>query len=622
MGDRFLQLLVPVVVVLSVLAMRPVNAQTKPPVPTAGMQESATKAAAEIYGGRFQRAKTTADKAALATDMIAAAMKLEDGSPDQYVVLKIAADIAAGAGDASTALQAVEKLVERFAVPGAKLTAETLLAAAGKATLTSQHKAIGEAALKIADAVADAEEYELMLSVCESTRSSAQKTRQHALAKELTAKIEDLQKRQRAFHEYQAARAVMEKEPAEPAANLAAGRYQCFVKGDWNRGVPLLALGSDAALKDVAVKELRGAKSAEEQAAIGDAWWAVAETTQGSERNTLRLRAGFWYRQAEPKLAGGLAGLKIRTRLAELEKLGREAPVAPPAAAAAPSAPAPAIAQFDERIARQYQTLWAKYLRLPVVQVNSIGMRLVLIPPGEFDMGSSPSEIEQLVGQTKALGMAHGEIQSLLSEGPQHRVKITRPFYLGMCEVTQAEYRQVTGTNPSGFANSGATAPVENVSWNDAQDFCRRLSEARTEKDAGRVYQLPTEAQWEYACRAGTTTRYHFGNHESNAAGYAWFPRNSGRTTHAVGQRMPNAWGLHDMLGNVWEWCADWYDAEYYKHSPASDPTGPPDGKARSFRGGSWLRLPDYASCAYRNYRAPEYRRDATGFRVAVTLAP
>ncbi len=165
MRSRFVQVLVPTAVVLAVLvAARQVNAQAKPPVPAAELQEPAKKAATEIYGGRFRQAKTAAEKTALATEMIEAATKVQDGSPDQYVLLKIAADIAATAGDAATALQAVEKMAERFDVPGPKLTAETLLAAAGNATMTSQHKAVAEAALKIADAVAGAEEYALALT--------------------------------------------------------------------------------------------------------------------------------------------------------------------------------------------------------------------------------------------------------------------------------------------------------------------------------------------------------------------------------------------------------------------------------------------------------------------------
>ena len=327
MRSRLVQVLVPIAAALAVfVAVGHANAQAKPPVPVAEVQASAKKAAGELYGKQFQQAKTTAEKAALATEMIEAAMKVQGGSPDQYVLLKIAADVAAGAGDAATALQAVEKMVERFDVPAPKLCAETLLAAAGNATMTSQHKAVAEAALKIADAVADAEEYALALSLCELAKSSAHKARQGPLAKELAAKIEDFQKRQRAFQEYQAAWALMQDDPAEPAANLAAGRYLCLVKGDWKRGVPMLALGSDAALKAVALMELRGADPAEQQASIGDAWWDAAETRQGAERDTLRLRAGFWYRQAAPKLAGGLAGLKIKQRLAEVEKLGREIP--------------------------------------------------------------------------------------------------------------------------------------------------------------------------------------------------------------------------------------------------------------------------------------------------------
>ena len=180
MRDRFLQMLVPAIVVLTlVVAVRHVYAQEKQPVPAAESQQPARKATAEIYGERFQQAKTAAEKTALATEMIEAATKVQDGSPDQYVLLKLAADVAAGAGDAPTALQAVEEMAERFEVPGPKLTAETLLAAAGNASTTSQHKAVGESVLKIADAVAGAEEYKLALDLCGTARSSAQKARQY-----------------------------------------------------------------------------------------------------------------------------------------------------------------------------------------------------------------------------------------------------------------------------------------------------------------------------------------------------------------------------------------------------------------------------------------------------------
>jgi eukaryotic-like serine/threonine-protein kinase len=141
-------------------------------------------------------------------------------------------------------------------------------------------------------------------------------------------------------------------------------------------------------------------------------------------------------------------------------------------------------------------------------------------------------------------------------------------------EVTQGEYERVMGTNPSHFKGD-PRLPVETVSWQDAMTFCERLSALPAERSAGRVYRLPTEAEWEYACRAGSTTIYSFGDSEGSLGDYAWYDSNSGSKTHPVGQKRPNAWGLYDMHGNVWEWCSDWYDGSYYASSPVDDPTGP-----------------------------------------------
>jgi formylglycine-generating enzyme required for sulfatase activity len=617
MRSRFVQVLVPTAAVLAlVVAVRHANAQAKPPVPVAELQESAKKAAGELYGKQFQQAKTTAEKAALATEMIEAAMKVQGGSPDQYVLLKIAADVAAGAGDAATALQAVEKMVERFDVPAPKLCAETLLAAAGNATMTSQHKAVAEAALKIADAVADAEDYALALSLCELAKSSAHKARQGPLAKELAAKIEDFQKRQSAFQEYQAAWALMQDDPAEPGANLAAGRYLCLVKGDWKRGVSMLALGSDAALKAVALMELRGADSAEQQAAIGNAWWDAAETRQSAERDSLWLRAGTWYRQAEPKLAGGLAGLKIKQRLAEISKLGREIPAASRTLAASQSPPL-AIAPFDEKTAKQHQAAWAKHLKVPVLWTNTIGMSFVLIPPGEFDMGSTAEEVARLLGEAKEKSLPSWYIDFLPSEAPKHRVRITRPFYLGIGEVTQAEYERVMGSNPSQFKGD-PIRPVEMVNWDEASAFCRKLGELPPEQTARTVYRLPTEAEWEFACRAGTTTTWSSGDDEALLKEHAWFSGNSGGTTHPVRQKAPNSWGLYDMHGNLWEWCQDGYQDQL---PGGVDPAVAQSASARVIRSGSCSGSAAYCRSAFRRGDSPSIRGVNLGFRLVSVLA-
>ena len=215
---------------------------------------------------------------------------------------------------------------------------------------------------------------------------------------------------------------------------------------------------------------------------------------------------------------------------------------------------------------------------------GGIMLELVLIPAGEFLMGSPDAD-----------GYASNE------EKPQHRVRITKPFYLGMAPVTQEQWTAVMGNNPSSYSGSGdgsemvagmdtSRFPVEHVTWEDAMEFCRRLS-----KREGRVYRLPTEAQWEYACRAGSATRYCFGDDEARLGEYAWYDANSGGHTHPVALKKPNAWGLYDMHGNVYEWCADSYDEHYYADSPVDNPAGPASGEDRAQRGGS-VEFPEPAS--------------------------
>jgi formylglycine-generating enzyme required for sulfatase activity len=168
------------------------------------------------------------------------------------------------------------------------------------------------------------------------------------------------------------------------------------------------------------------------------------------------------------------------------------------------------------------------------------------------------------------------------------------------------------GSKPSKF--KGPQNPVEQVSWTDAVEFCRKLSALPAEKRAGYVYRLPTEAEWECACRAGTSTAYSFGDSESELGDYAWYEKNSGGTTHPVGGKKPNGWGLYDMYGNVWEWCQDWYGD--YPSGSTTDPTGAASGSDRVTRGGSWYGISDRCHSAYRGRDAPDFRHGHLGFRV------
>lgn len=251
---------------------------------------------------------------------------------------------------------------------------------------------------------------------------------------------------------------------------------------------------------------------------------------------------------------------------------------------------------------------------------NSIGMKLTLIPAGEFLMGSPESE------------------EGHYRDSTRHRVRITHPFYLGVYEVTQGEYEQVMGkgTNPSHNSPKGwgknrvkeldtSRLPVEQVTWEEAVEFCRALSARPEEERAGRRYRLPTEAEWEYACRAGTETPFHFGKElngrEANCHGglpYGtsvkgpWLQR-----TTISGSYKPNAFGLYDMHGNVGEWCQDWYDGEYYGNSPVDDPPGPQMGKHRVIRGGGSDMNALACRSACRNADLPSGRSQSTGFRIA-----
>jgi formylglycine-generating enzyme required for sulfatase activity len=279
----------------------------------------------------------------------------------------------------------------------------------------------------------------------------------------------------------------------------------------------------------------------------------------------------------------------------------------------------------------------------PQVFTNRVGMKLKLIPAGEFMMGSPDSE--------KVRG----------SDEKQHGVCITQSYYLGVYEVTQGQWEKVMGSrledvidekSKSKFCGTGADYPMYCVSWYDAVAFCNKLSvlegkdpyyritgikrvaygpklgidSANVSIAGGNGYRLPTEAQWEYACRAGTTTPFHFGlalnGNRANCDGECPYGTEIKEPrvwrTVPVGSYESNAFGLYDMHGNVWEWCADWYAEAYYEKSPANDPAGPASGSFRVNRGGSWDNNPSGCRSANRHNNAPGLRYDTLGFRVAL----
>ena len=250
-------------------------------------------------------------------------------------------------------------------------------------------------------------------------------------------------------------------------------------------------------------------------------------------------------------------------------------------------------------------------IEMPTEVIEStIGMKLASIPAGEFMMGSSDSDDK-----------------GCDREKPQHHVRISRQFFIGVHEVTQGEWTSVMGTTPwkgQLYVKEGDRHPATNVNWKEATDFCRKLTEKECGMGllrAGESYRLPTEAEWEYACRAGSTTGYYFGDGAGILAKYAWYARNTEavdeRYAHEVGRKGPNSWGLFDMHGNVWEWCSDQYTGPY-----GGAPVLTPNGPLHVDRGGCWRDHFSHCRSAYRFRRAPSHRSPYLGFRVVRSIAP
>jgi formylglycine-generating enzyme required for sulfatase activity/serine/threonine protein kinase len=299
-----------------------------------------------------------------------------------------------------------------------------------------------------------------------------------------------------------------------------------------------------------------------------------------------------------------------------------------------PRPPAMAVAPFDVAQAKAHQEAWARHLGAPVEIENSLGMKLRLIPPGEFLMGNTQAEVDQLSRLLEEGGAPDYDKFAAKTSSPQHRVRLTKPFRLSECEVTVGQYRKFIeatkhvptmeqlgikrfGWTSSAVEPDGEERAVIGVSWDDAKAFCKWLGEQE-----GRTYDLPSEAQWEYACRAGTTTAWSFGDDAAGLKDHAVFGHPSFWPADVVGSKAANPFGLFDMHGNADEWCLDWHQRDYYAHSPVDDPLCTTDpnvkGAGRVVRGGTALSAPWWTRSTTRAYEYPSTPNTPKGFRVAM----
>ena len=530
----------------AVPAAEPPQDPKRLPVPDAARQREVEALVRKAFN--LDQARTPKDKADLARTLLQNAAKSGAKDVELYVLLRQARTLAAQGADAMTALEAIDSLAAAFEVDGLAEKVDLLMKAAVKG---ADAAAWAGAAIEVADEASEADDYETALKVATRAEALARVANDRGLQDATKERGKEFVDLKRVADGLKPHFKMLETNPDDPAANAAVGKFVSLVKGDWKRGLPLLAKGSEPALKALAEQELAGPADAASQAALAEGWAAHAEKETPIYKVRARGRAAEWLGRAIP----GLTGLAKITAERKLAALG------------------PAPGSRD---------------RLTFDLGGGVRMEFVYIKPGTFVMGDKEPPGPEWQAD----------------ERPEHKVTITKGFYMGKYEVTQAQWDAVTGKNSA--KGKGPYLPVEQLSWEDCQNFVKTFNEKLKNQLKGRVAAMPTEAQWEHACRAGAKTRWSFGDDEKAQGDYAWTNANSGGQTHPVGQKKPNAWGLYDMQGNVWEWCQDW--AGPYA-GDAMDPTGPAIGDRRVLRGGGWGDAAACARPAFR-YRGDPSRRD------------
>jgi formylglycine-generating enzyme required for sulfatase activity len=505
------------------------------PVPEPASQEKAEKLIKELFQDEYAK-KASADKLALAAKLLDQAKDTKDDPVARFVLMREARDLAAEAGDAPRALKAVESIGKEYAINTLQMKLAALETVEKMAGSRARSKSLVDVIMAVVDEGVATDDFEVAVKLLKLGENAARKSKNIALVTSILSRNKQVESLKKEYEQIWPAANTLTKNPNDPEANLAVGKYLCFTKGDWDKGMPMLALGADVKLKNIAEKDLASPQKPIEQAALGDEWWDIAEAQKGEGKMLAKSRAYHWYKLAVPGLTG-LTKTRIEKRISQLQPLLPQA--------------------------RRGDHKQEKFI------ANSVGLKLAYIPPGKF---------------------------IIENPRPRREVEIPRSFYMGIYEVTQKQYAAVMNSNPSQFKpqrDADLDLPVERVTWEEANDFCAKLSALREEREAGRSYRLPTEAEWEYAYRAGGKESHYFDPRAADE--YAWSNSNSGGKTHPVGQLKPNAWGLYDMIGNVWEWCSDSFD-----------------GKDRVLRGSSLFNNVDLV----RTHSDPARRTFDFGFRI------
>jgi len=561
------------------------QAKARLPAPPQTKQQKVLDTLADIYN--LHKERTDEDKLKLVKEFLELVTETEKPT-DKFVLLRKAMELASDAGDAVLMCKLIDRIADDYQIDPITTKGKMLKAVAEKAKTSERVSSLAEASNTYIDQAIASQRFDYAEYIAALACRAAQRARAGDLHKQMLDRSREIQKLHAEHKKLEGALAAVRANPDDAEANLVVGRSYCFSHGNWKRGLPYLAKCSDAGLATLAQLERTAPAEPTNQVKLADGWWDLAEGKKGTEKRALLSRAGFWYEKAGSGTLTGLTRLRIDKRLEEIAKVAESSP---------------AKAKQPER---------PKQLTIDLP--GGVKMEFVLIPAGEFVMGSSEAERQRAIAKAKGHGDSWA-VSKIPTEAPQHRVKISKSFYLGKYETTQAQWQAMMGNNPS--SNKGPMNPVERVSWDQVQTFLTKLNSAFGKE--GKQFGLPTEAQWEYACRAGSTAAYSFGDDPAHLGQHAWFKENSGGKTHPVGQRQPNPWGLHDMNGNVWEWCADLHGKDFYAQSPTDDPVGPRTGSGRVHRGGGFEAHLERCRSAFRSCCTPSQSRNYLGFRVICT---
>jgi formylglycine-generating enzyme required for sulfatase activity len=508
-------------------------------VPDPSAQERAKKLVEDVFQEEIEKADTIAAKQTLARRLFQQAVETEDDVAARFVLFRMARETAADAGDGQAAFAVIEKTAECFDIDPFAMKRETLSGFAGTARTVAAHQAVAEKALAVLDEAMTANEFEVGRELGKLAFAEASKCRKRELLQMIRSRAKDLQEARKAFAEVEEAAATLKKAPDDPDANSAVGKYTCFVKGDWDTGLPMLAKGSDSALKTLASKDLQMPVEPKEQEALADAWYELASEKGSTARKNLQLRAAHWYWHAYSGLKGGMEKVKVEKRMKTLAPLVATLPV-----------PRGIINKRD-------------------------GSELILIPAGKF-----------LAGEGKTI-----------TELPA--------YYLGEYPVTNTQYKRFLDStdrpSPPGWhgkdfpVGSDGDGALTGASWDDAQAYCRWAD-----------VRLPTGLEWEKGARGTDGRAYPWGDKwDIHRIRETIDGKPCNVKSHPEGQ---SPYGICDLIGNVWQWCAD-----------------PIKSKGRMLRGTSWddAKAGGYFeefTCAHCDVRPPETR--GFGFRVAKSIMP